>query len=55
MDMASEFEAADNYMMLAAIVPSNVGPYYFKAVGPNDVMETQIDQFKSFLGSYKKQ
>jgi hypothetical protein len=55
MDMASEFEEAENYMMLAAIVPSNEGPYYFKAVGPTKVMEAQTEKFKSFLASYKKQ
>ena len=50
--MAQEFDEAEDYVMLAAIVPSNEGPYYFKAVGPKEVMEDEIPVFKKFLKSY---
>lgn len=52
MDMSSSFTEAPGYLMLAAIVPSKEGPYFFKAVGPKDVMEKELDNFKKFLQSY---
>jgi hypothetical protein len=51
--MSSEFTDSPNYLMIAAIVPSNEGPFYFKAVGPKDLMTKEMNNFKLFLNSYK--
>ncbi len=51
--MAQEFTPTDNYMVLAAIVPSPEGPYYFKIYGPKDKLNNEINSFKKFLNSYK--
>jgi len=51
--MAQEFTPTDNYMVLAAIVPSPEGPYYFKIYGPTETLKKEIDSFKKFLNSYK--
>lgn len=51
--MAQEFKETPNYATLAAIVPSSEGPYYFKMVGPANVVKTQVENFKKFLNSYK--
>lgn len=51
--MSSDFVETPGYMTLAAIVPSNEGPYYFKANGPSDVLKKEIENFKKFVGSYK--
>ncbi len=51
--MAQEYTPTDNYMVLAAIVPSPEGPYYFKIYGPKDKLKNEIESFKKFLNSYK--
>lgn len=54
MDMASSFTEAPGYIMLAAILPSNEGPYFFKTVAPKDKMDAEEENFVNFLKSYKK-
>jgi hypothetical protein len=53
--MAQEFKETPDYMVLAAIVPSKDGPYYFKVFGPKAILSKQIDIFKKFINSYKVQ
>ncbi|MFP4370068.1 MAG: hypothetical protein ACOC2K_00595 [Bacteroidota bacterium] len=52
--MAEEYQEVPGYMTIAAIVPSNEGPYYFKMNGPEDVVSEQLGNFLAFLKSYKK-
>lgn len=52
--MATEFVPTSDYMVLAAIVPSSDGPYYFKVFGPKAVLSKEIDNFKKFLTSAKE-
>lgn len=52
--MAQEFEEVPDYMTLAAIVPSEEGPYFFKLVGPVSKIQDQVEDFKSFINSYSK-
>jgi hypothetical protein len=51
--MAEEFTATPDYMVLAAIVQSNEGPYYFKVFAPSKILKPEIANFKKFLNSYK--
>ena len=51
--MSEEFTEAPNYMMLAAIVKTNNGPYFFKMVGPKSTLSNELASFKKFLASYK--
>jgi hypothetical protein len=53
--MAQEFKETPDYMVLAAIIPSKDGPYYFKIFGPKSELSKQIDIFKKFINSYKVQ
>lgn len=39
-----------NWRMLAAIVSSAEGPYFFKATGPNKTMEQNRDKMRQFIG-----
>ncbi len=52
--MATEFVPTPNYMVLAAIVPSSEGPYYFKIFGPKSILSKEIENFKQFLNSAKE-
>lgn len=52
--MAQEFTEMENFMTMAAIVPSNEGPYYFKLNGPKDIVESQNDNFVTFIESYNQ-
>lgn len=52
--MAQETTPTDGYMVLAAIVPTPEGPYYFKVYGPKNKLNSEISNFKKFLSSYKK-
>lgn len=52
--MAQETTPTDGYMVLAAIVPTPEGPYYFKVYGPKDKLNSEIANFKKFLSTYKK-
>ena len=52
--MAQETTPTEGYMVLAAIVPTPEGPYYFKVYGPKDKLNSEIANFKKFLASYKK-
>ena len=51
--MAQEFEEVEGYKTLAAIIKTDNGPYYFKAVGKKESADAEIANFKSFLKSYK--
>lgn len=51
--MAQEFKETANYAMLACIINSNEGPYFFKMVGTTNTLNGEIDGFKAFLNSYK--
>ncbi|MDX9789670.1 MAG: hypothetical protein WC313_05240 [Candidatus Kapaibacterium sp.] len=50
--MAEEFTPTPDYMVLAAIVKSADGPYYFKVFAPKKVLQPEIDNFRKFLNSY---
>jgi len=52
--MATEFVPTPDYMVIAAIVPSIDGPYYFKIFGPKSVLSKEIDNFKKFLNTSKE-
>jgi hypothetical protein len=43
----------DNYRMLAAVVETPGGPWFFRAVGPQATMTAQRDAFKQFLMTAK--
>ncbi len=45
----------NDHMTVASIVQTNKGPFYFKLVGPQNVIENEVDNFKNFLNSVKKQ
>ncbi|MBX3044533.1 MAG: hypothetical protein KIT33_09870 [Candidatus Kapabacteria bacterium] len=50
--MSEETTPTPDYMVLAAIVKSEDGPYYFKVFAPASVLKKEIDNFKKFLNSY---
>lgn len=50
--MSEEYTPTPDYMVLAAIVKSNEGPYYFKIFAPSKILSKEIDNFKKFLNSY---
>lgn len=52
--MAEEGTPTDNYMVLASIVPTPEGPYYFKIYGPKEKLSKEVESFRKFLNSYKK-
>ena len=52
--MSEDFSEVPNYMMLAAIVQTNNGPYFFKMVGTKTLLTNEINNFKKFLGSYSE-
>ena len=52
--MAQEFTETPGYMTLAAIVPSNQGPYFFKMVGEKENVSKVEEEFIGFLKSYSK-
>ncbi len=51
--MAQEYEETPGYMTLACIIPTPEGPYFFKVFGPKDKLEPEIENFRTFLKSYK--
>ncbi|MDZ7774435.1 MAG: hypothetical protein U5L09_01880 [Bacteroidales bacterium] len=52
--MAQEFTETPGYKMLAAIIPSNEGPYFFKVTAPAKQMNMLKPEFLEFLQSYEK-
>lgn len=52
--MAQEFTETPGYMTLAAILPSNQGPYFFKMVGEKENVSKVEDEFIGFIRSYSK-
>ena len=51
--MAQEFTETPNYGTLAAILPSNEGPYFLKLTAPAEVIEAETEVFINVLNSYK--
>ena len=51
--MAQDFTEAPNYGTLAAIVPSNEGPYFLKLSAPAEVIEAETARFIGVLNSYQ--
>ena len=51
--MAEEFTPTPDYMVLAAIVETDDGPYYFKVFAPEKILNAEMNNFKKFLNSYK--
>ena len=52
--MAQQFTEAPGYKTLAAIIPSNKGPYFFKVVGEKENVDKVEEAFVSFIRSYAK-
>lgn len=51
--MAQDFKEVQNYMMLACIITTKDGPFYFKMVGEASILSEEVSKFKEFLNSYK--
>lgn len=51
--MAQQFKETPDYMTLACIIPTEQGPYFFKVFGPKNELSKEINNFKSFLDSYR--
>lgn len=51
--MAQDFTETPNYGVLAAIVPSEEGPYYLKLTAPKNIIEEETARFIEVLNSYK--
>lgn len=51
--MAQEYTTVQDYTVLAAIVKSNDGPYYFKTYAPTNILSSEIENFREFLNSCK--
>lgn len=52
--MAQDYTEAPDYGTLAAIVPSDKGPFYFKLTAPEDFINKQEEGFIEMLNSYTK-
>lgn len=52
--MAQNFVDTPNYGTLAAIIPSNEGPYFLKLTATKEIIEEQEDAFIGVLNSYEK-
>jgi hypothetical protein len=50
---ASEKRDNPDFMMLAAIVETSGGPYYYKLVGPKDTVSASRKDFRGFIESQK--
>jgi hypothetical protein len=50
----SKSPPTEDSRMLAAIVETPQGPWFFKAVGPKATMKAHADNFNKFVGSVKK-
>ena len=53
MMMSGPVEELPGYAMLAAIVPTPQGPWFFKATGPQKTIDFWKDDFEKFSGSFK--
>lgn len=51
--MAQDFKEVPGYATLAAIVPTQNGPYYLKVSGPQDIINAQVQHFMAMLNSYQ--
>ncbi len=49
--MDGQSKQLENWMLLAAIVESDSGPWFFKATGPKDTMNRERAAFESLLDS----
>lgn len=52
--MAQDFTEVPGYAMLAAIVPSATGPYYFRLVAEEEIIEELEADFVSLINSNKE-
>ncbi|MCF8332847.1 MAG: hypothetical protein K9I47_01760 [Bacteroidales bacterium] len=52
--MAQEYTEAPGYKTLAAIIPSNKGPYFFKVVGEKENVDDMEEEFIEFIESYSR-
>lgn len=43
-----------NYRMLAAVLETSQGPYFFKLTGPEQTVAQQVDSFTAFMKSAKR-
>jgi hypothetical protein len=53
MMMGGSVEEMPGYAMLAAIVETSQGPWFFKATGPQETIDFWRDDFEKFSGSFK--
>lgn len=51
--MATDYTETPGYGTLAAIVPSNMGPYYFKLSAPKEIIEAEEASFIEMMNSFK--
>lgn len=54
MGMGGETKNINNYGLMAAIVETDDGPYYFKCTGPVEVIKTNKKVFTRFIRSLKQ-
>ena len=52
--MAQDYTDTPDYGVLAAIVPSDEGPYFFKLTAPKSIIEEELTRFTEVLNSYSK-
>lgn len=52
--MAQNFTPTPGYKMMAAIIPSDQGPYFFKVTAPAEQMDMLKSEFLEFLNSYEQ-
>ncbi|GAB4171913.1 MAG: hypothetical protein Kow00108_06480 [Calditrichia bacterium] len=53
MMMGGEFEEMPGYALLAAIVPTDAGPWFFKCVGPEKTIRFHKNNFEQFIQTFK--
>lgn len=51
--MAQDFTDTPSYGMLAAIIPSEEGPYFLKVTAPENVIQEETETFVKVLNSYQ--
>ena len=52
--MSGPTEPAPHYGMLAAIVETAQGPWFFKAIGPKATLDAHAANFDTFVASFKQ-
>tara|TARA_B110000444_G_C18823926_1_gene589264 strand:+ start:717 stop:1322 length:606 start_codon:yes stop_codon:yes gene_type:complete len=54
MGMGGESESMNDYGLIAAIVETNKGPYYFKCTGPIGILKNNREVFLKFIRALKQ-